>query len=92
MGAARGAGVTPREVTHRGPAWRRHGTTLAPMLTIVIARGDFGEDPLLLREGDGVPGGETRWRLVAQTDDEEIAAGVMELMVRRCCSEPPGCA
>ena len=39
-----------------------------------------------------MPGGETRWRLVAQTDDEEIAAGVMELMVRRCYSEPPGCA
>ena len=30
-----------------------------------------------------------RWRLVAQTDDEEVAAGVMELLIRRCYSEPP---
>jgi hypothetical protein len=29
-----------------------------------------------------------RWRLVAETDDEEIAAGVMELLVRALLRSP----
>jgi hypothetical protein len=43
----------------------------------------------LLRDENALPGGELRWWLVAQTDDEEVAAGVMELPIRRCFSEPP---
>jgi hypothetical protein len=62
------------------------------MFTIVIGKDDFGEEPLLLREGDALPGGEMPWRLVAQTDDEEVAAGVMELLVCRYFSEPPDAA
>jgi hypothetical protein len=58
----------------------------------VIGRDDFGEDPLLLRDEDALPGGEMRLRLVAQTEDEAIAAGVMELMVRRRYAEPPAAA
>jgi hypothetical protein len=62
----------------------------APTFTSVIGKDDFGEGPLLLREEDGLPGGDMRWSLVAQTDDGEMAAGVMERLVRRCHSRPPG--
>ena len=62
------------------------------MFTIVIGRDEFGEDPLLLRDEDALPGGGWRWRLVVQTDDEAIAEEVMKIMVRRCYSEPPGAA
>jgi len=54
------------------------------MLTIVIGHDEFGEDPLLLHEEDGLPGGRMRWRTVAHTDDEGIAAGIVELLYRRC--------
>ena len=62
------------------------------MLTIVIGRDEGGEVPMLLRDDDKLPGGSLRSRLVAQADDEEVAAGVMELLVRRCFSEPPSVA
>ena len=69
------ADVTPAKPSHGGPARPRPGATLRGMFSIVIGKDDFGEDPLLLREEDALPGGEMRWRLVAQTDDEVIAPG-----------------
>jgi hypothetical protein len=45
--------------------------------------------PVLLREEDALPSGPFRWRLIAQTDDEALAEGVMALMARRCYSESP---
>ena len=53
---------------------------------------EFGSTPLLLHEEDALPGGAFRWRLVAQTDDQAEAEGVMELVNRRCFSEGPSVA
>jgi hypothetical protein len=84
--------VTAAEPSHRGAETLEVTGTLRPMFTIVIGTDDFGADALLLRDEDALPGGETRWRFVAQTDDEVIAAGVLELMVRRCYSDTPSAA
>jgi len=83
------ARVTPAKPSQ--PAVRSPSRPLncAPMLTIVIGTDVIGSKPRLLRDEDALPGGEMRWRLVAQTDDESVAAGVMELLIRRCYSEPP---
>ena len=62
------------------------------MFTVVIGTDETGSFPLLLREEDARPGGAFRWRVVAQTDDEAEAERLMELMVRRCFSEPPSLA
>ena len=62
------------------------------MLTIVMGTDEHGSIPMLLHDEDALPGGAFRWRLVAQTDDEIVAAGVMELLNRRCFSEPPSLA
>lgn len=59
------------------------------MLTVVIGTDTVGSKPRLLRDEDALPGGEMRWRLVAQTDNKEVAAGIMTLLIRRCYSEPP---
>ena len=53
------------------------------MLTVVTGTDEVGSKPLLLRDEDALPRGDMRWRLVAQTDDEKVAAGVMELLIRR---------
>ena len=73
--------MTPEEPSHPQRNTRQPADTLARVLTIVI-----GTDE------DALPGGEMRWRLVAQTDDEDVATGVMELLIRRCFSEPPSLA
>jgi hypothetical protein len=62
------------------------------MFTIVVGTDEACEVPLLLHAEDALPGGAFRWRFIAQTDDESIAAGVMKLMYRRCFSEPPDVA
>ncbi len=77
------ARVTP--VTH----WPRAGAMLCGVFWVVIGRDNVGEFPILLRDADALPGGKFCWRLIAQTDDEVVAAGVMDLLVRRCFSQPP---
>ena len=59
------------------------------MFTIVIGTDEVGSRPVLLREDDALPGGRARWRLVAQTEDIHEAERVMEILYRRCYSEPP---
>jgi hypothetical protein len=71
---------------------RRGRLNLGPMFTIVIGTDGAGEFPMLLREEDVLPGGDTRWRRVAQTDDYAEAVGVVDLLHRRCFSESPGVA
>lgn len=55
------------------------------MLTIVLGTNPhYGGLPLLLRQDEAAPAGSFRWRTVAQTDDESIAAEIMQMMYRRC--------
>lgn len=65
---------------------------MAIMFKIVIGSDERGSIPLLLRDEDALPGDALRWRLIARTDDEGIARRLMEMMARRCFSEPPGVA
>jgi hypothetical protein len=58
------------------------------MFTIVIGQDEAGEFPLLLEEKDAHERRPTQWRRVAETDDVQVAAGVMELVIRRCLLEP----
>ena len=37
-----------------------------------------------MREGEALPTGDVRWRLVAETDDEEEATRIMAVAGRRC--------
>jgi hypothetical protein len=53
---------------------------------------EVGEFPMLLRDESALPGGDVRWRPVARTDDPAEAERVMELLNRRCSSEPPSVA
>ncbi len=61
------------------------------MHSILIARDEVGEFPWHVREGEALPTGGVRWRLVAETDDDEKAAEVMAL-VSRCCRDRKGSA
>lgn len=78
--------MTAPEPSH--PAHAEGDDSLGLMFTIVLGTDESGAIPLLPHEEDAPPGGAFRWRLVAQTDDEVVAESVMELMVRRCYSEP----
>jgi hypothetical protein len=45
--------------------------------------------PFLLGEEDAPPAGEgMRWRLDTETDEPDLAAGIMELLHRRCFPDP----
>jgi hypothetical protein len=75
-------------------ARRSPGPTLrcAATFTIVIDTDEAGSFPMLLCDEDALPGGDTRWRLVAQTDDYAEAVGVVDLLHRRCFSTRPTAA
>jgi hypothetical protein len=62
------------------------------MFTIVVGTDESGSIPLLLHEEDALPGSALPWQLVAQTDNPTEAGRVMELLSRRCFSEPPSVA
>lgn len=66
----------------------RARATLCGVFWVVIGTNEAGWFPLLLRDADALPGGEFQWRLIARTDDEIVAAGVMDMLVRRYFSEP----
>jgi hypothetical protein len=56
------------------------------MHSILIGTDHLGEFPWHLRDGERLPTDGVRWRLVAQTDDDEEAAQVMDLVSRACRS------
>jgi len=53
---------------------------------IFIGIDEVGEFPWHVREGEELPTEGMRWRLVAQTDDDEEAVEIMALVSRRCRS------
>jgi len=54
------------------------------MHKVFIGSDESGEFPWLAHGDEPLPAGKVRWRLVAQTDDEEEAARVMTLVSWRC--------
>ena len=97
MGIARSGPETATSVTPQEPSQAESPHVLgdgrlAIMFKIVIGSDESGSIPLLLRDEDALSGDALRWRLIARTDDEGIAKRLMEVMARRCFSEPPGVA
>lgn len=83
IGCWAGRSVTPGKPSHPAECSPSPPLRGARMLTIVIGTDEVGSKARLLRDEDALPGGEMRWRLVAKTDDQEVAAGVMGLLIRR---------
>ena len=57
------------------------------MQSIFIGSDRVGESAWHLRHDEALPTGDVRWRLVAQTDDEEEAVWMMDVVARRCRSK-----
>jgi hypothetical protein len=60
------------------------GLSFASTHSVLIGVDATGEFPWHLREGEALPSGSVRWRLVAQTDHEEEAVRIMDVVARRC--------
>ena len=54
------------------------------MHSILIGVDAIGEFPYHLRDSETLPTEGVRWRLVAQTDDDDEAIWIMDAVARRC--------
>ncbi len=54
------------------------------MYSVLVGTDESGSIPLLLRADIAPLDSRMRWRLIAQTDDESLAAEVMQVLYRRC--------
>ncbi len=81
--------MTLPQPSHRLRAARAGALRCAAIYSILIGVDAIGEFPYHLRDGEMLPTERVRWRLVAQTDDDDEATRIMDTVARRIRQEPP---